>query len=412
MKLDLRHGFGPLAVCFALGLASACGESKEGSLLEQGAGGDGSGATGTGGKQPVLGVGGADGLALGGDGTGSGQGGDGNCGSTRLEAALPNVLLVVDKSLSMKQTPPGFDSNKWDALYTALEATFADAEANINFGLDVYPAIEAETCEMPSTADIVVPIQSGAPATILSEIENTTPSGGTPTAAALARALEYFENGEGAALKGEKFVLLATDGGPNCNTNLSCDPEACTLNIENKCPANTNCCDPVDSGDPDGREKCLDEDASMAAVAALAEKGIKTFVVGIPGTEAYAATLDLLAAESGVTNPDAPPDYFAVTADGSGAGGLSDVLKTITTELIRSCRLELEENPPALRNLFVVVDGVEAKRDDPDGWQLVDDNDPTTPPIVELTGALCEQVENEGVEYINISYGCPDFEPH
>jgi hypothetical protein len=31
---------------------------------------------------------------------------------------------------------------------------------------------------------------------------------------------------------------------------------------------------------------------------------------------------------------------------------------------------------------------------------------------VELAGAACEQVEAGSVEYINISYGCPDFEPH
>jgi hypothetical protein len=410
MKLALRHAGGLLGLLLAV--AAGCGESKEGSLLDD-AGGEGTGATGTGGKLGGLGaMGGDDGMGQGG-GLGSGEGGADSCGSTRLEAVLPSMLLVVDKSASMDQTPPDFSSTKWDALYTALETTFGDAAGNINFGLDLYPAVEAETCEMPSSEEIVVPIQSGGDVLILDELGTTDPSGGTPTAAALERALDYFTTGEGASLKGEKFVLLATDGGPNCNKDLTCGPEACTLNIEDKCPANTNCCDPVDSNDPDGQEKCLDEDASVAAVAALAAAGIKTFVVGIPGTEAYAATLDLLAAESGVTNPGAPPDYFAVSADGSDAGGLSDVLKTITTELIRSCRLELEEVPPNTRELYVVVDGELIVRDDPDGWQLLDpDDDISTPPIVEMTGALCERIENEGVGYINISYGCPDFEPH
>jgi len=169
---------------------------------------------------------------------------------------------------------------------------------------------------MPEIEDIVVPIQSGGAALILEELGNTAPSGGTPTAAALTRALEYFTTGEGASLAGEKYVLLATDGGPNCNEDLTCAAATCTLNIEDKCPPNTNCCDAA--VDPVGPTKCLDEDASVAAVAALAAEGIKTFVVGIPGTEAYADTLDLLAAESGVANPGAPPDYFAVPADGGG----------------------------------------------------------------------------------------------
>jgi hypothetical protein len=320
------------------------------------------------------------------------------------------MLLVVDKSLSMNQTPEGYSSNKWLALRTALEEAFTGAEGSINFGLDLYPAVAAENCEMPTAEDIVVSVQSGADSAplILAELEETAPSGGTPTAAALTRALEYFTTGEGQALKGEKYVLLATDGGPNCNTELSCEAATCTLNIEDKCPPNTNCCDP--GVDAEGPSKCLDEDASVAAVAALAAEGIKTFVVGIPGTEAYAETLDLLAAESGITNPASPPDYFAVAADGD-VGGLSDVLKTITTELIRSCRLQLEEEPPSRNEIFVVVDGALITRDDTDGWRL-DDSDDSNPPVVEIVGAACEQLEADGAEYINISYLCPDFEPH
>jgi hypothetical protein len=408
MKLDFKHGFGLVGICLVLGLASACGESKDGSLLDPGAGGEGSGATGTGGKQPVLGSGGDNLPSLGGEGSGLGQGGDGSCGSTRLEAALPNVLLVVDKSLSMNQTPTGFDANKWDALHAALAATFDAASANLSLGLDLYPRVAAANCEMPTSEDIVVSIQAGTDAAplILAELEDTAPSGGTPTAAALTRALDYYTTGAGMDLRGERYVLLATDGGPNCNADLTCEAATCTLNIENKCPANMNCCDAA--LDPEGPTKCLDEDASIDAVAALTAAGIKTFVVGIPGTEDYAATLDLLAAESGVTNPDAPPDYFAVSADG-GDGGLSAVLGAIATEIISSCRLPLEENPPDLSQIFVVVDGQLVQRDDADGWQL--DRD-TSPPTVELTGAACDQVEAGGVEYINISYGCPDFEPH
>jgi hypothetical protein len=406
MKLDFRHAGG--LVGLSLALAAGCGDSEKGSLLDGEMGGEGSGATGTGGKQPALG--GTTNLpGAGGEGAGLvGQGGDGSCGSTRLEAALPNVLLVVDKSLSMNQTPLGFDSSKWDALRAALAATFDAAGANLSLGLDLYPRAAADNCEMPTSEEIVVSIQAGTDAgpLILAELADTPPSGGTPTAAALTRALDYYTTGAGMDLRGERYVLLATDGGPNCNAELTCEAATCTLNIEKKCPANMNCCDAA--LDPEGPTKCLDEDASIDAVAALTAAGIKTFVVGIPGTEDYAATLDLLAAESGVTNPDAPPDYFAVSADG-GDGGLSAVLGAIATEIISSCRLPLEENPPDLSQIFVVVDGQLVERDDADGWQL--DRD-TSPPTVELTGAACEEVEAGEVEYINISYGCPDFEPH
>jgi len=242
---------------------------------------------------------------------------------------------------------------------------------------------------------------------ILKALDSNPPWGGTPTAAALARADAYFTTGAGKSLKGEKYVLLATDGGPNCNDALRCDIDQCTVNIEGKAcgPAGTNCCDP--NVDELGPTNCLDEDASVAAVAALAKHGIKTFVVGIPGTEAYESTLDALAAKSGVENPDAPPAYFAVSAK-SGAAGLSSTLERITAGLITSCRLQLESVPPVLNDVYVVIDGVEIKHDDPDGWIY---DRAVTPPAIVLQGKTCEKLETQGAQYINVSYGCPDFEP-
>jgi hypothetical protein len=225
----------------------------------------------------------------------------------------------------------------------------------------------------------------------------------------LARAEAYFTTGDGKALKGEKYVLLATDGGPNCNLNpkFACDIASCTVNMDGKVcgPAGTNCCDP--KVDALGPTNCLDEDASVAAIKALAKAGIKTFVVGIPGTEAYATTLDALAAESGVENPDAPPGYFAVSAK-AGAAGLSNVLERITTGLVTSCRLQLEAVPPVLNDVYVVIDGVEIKHGDADGW---DYDDSVSPPAVVIKGATCDKLETDGAQYINVSYGCPDYEP-
>ena len=37
-----------------------------------------------------------------------------------------------------------------------------------------------------------------------------------------ARAYDYFTTGAGKSLSGDRFVLLATDGGPNCNPSLTC----------------------------------------------------------------------------------------------------------------------------------------------------------------------------------------------
>src|SRR4051812_14268706 len=46
------------------------------------------------------------------------------CGGTMLAASpkVVNVLLVVDKSLSMTATPAGFGDSKWNGLRSALSA--------------------------------------------------------------------------------------------------------------------------------------------------------------------------------------------------------------------------------------------------------------------------------------------------
>jgi hypothetical protein len=427
MKKSSRLGVRIGLVGSACIVAAACGgDTKDTSFVDPNGGTNGTGANGTGANGSGNGNAGGDSgiqLTMGGDsgvqlGLGGsdelGAGGAG-CGFTAFAADPPlvNVLLVVDKSGSMNDKPTGFTSDKWTALRGALDDTFTQTKTKVSFGLDLFPYSGTsgevlDGCQMPTGAAVVVPVQSGTKAAplILAALDDNPPGGGTPTAAALTRALAYYTTGAGKALKGDRYVLLATDGGPNCDAALTCAAATCTVNIDGKCPANTNCCDA--KVDKLGPANCLDEDGSVAAVSKLSKAGIKTIVVGIPGTEAYANTLDALAAESGVTNPDAPPAYFAVSAK-SGVAGLSTTLERITTGLIKSCELHLESVPPDLDKLFVVIDGVELTRDDPDGWTIPDPA--VSPPVLEITGATCQKLETQGAEYINVTYGCPNYRP-
>ena len=398
-------------------LAAACGGGDEGddhNSLEPGAGAASS--TGAGGAPGgiQLDLGGDQGLGTGGDGRGTQAEGGADCGATRFDAnpTLVNVLIVVDRSHSMVDQPSGFSVTKWEALRSALETTFDQTKANISYGLDLYPysGESGQTldnqCQMPEGNAVVVPIQPGdvAGPLILDALDENPPEGGTPTAAALLRSYAYFTTGAGKGLKGDKYVLLATDGGPNCNAAITCDAASCTDNMDGKsCGAGVNCCDK--KLDPDGPSKCLDEDASVAAVAKLTKAGIKTIVVGIPGTEAYETTLDALAQQSPIKNPEAPPSYFAVSAK-SGAKGLASALSNITTGLVTSCTLNLDQAPPDPSQLFVVIDGVQLTRDGADGFRYE-----ASPPSVQILGTTCEALKAHGAEYINVTYGCPDFRP-
>ncbi|HVJ14565.1 MAG TPA: vWA domain-containing protein [Polyangiaceae bacterium] len=380
---------------------AACGDDSgddDESGLTGGSGGtSGSGKGGNGATGNIdIGQGGDNGG--GGDDTNNVGGND--CGRTPF-ASQPtpvNVLWVIDQSLSMTQNEIEAGATRWDALIPAVEAALSGSQENISYGLYLYPAGDA--CGVSAEIDVAVEAAADAEADITAALNAAEPAGGTPTAQALATARTYFTTGAGADLEGDNYVLLATDGGPNCNEDLTCEAAQCTLNIEQLgvCEDQSiNCCD----GDP---TQCLDDAATLAAVQGLAEDNVKTIVVGIPGTEDYATLLESLADAGGVTNPDGPPSYFVVEA--GNAAGLEEVLSSITMGVIRSCEFQLEEQPPDIDGLRVYIgdDEIEYDADGMEGWTF---SDPMTePPTVVLVGTTCEDIKQTGAQEVNVIYDC------
>jgi hypothetical protein len=369
------------------------------------------GSSAASGGQAPIGLGGrtsSSGGAAGGDGSAGDDGTGGkSCGTTRLDAEQPlaNVLLVIDKSSSM-ENQGGFSESKWLTLSTALRTAIVETRARVSYGLEFFPFAqdpddEPETCETPASGGPLVAITdtTGADA-VLTALDEYQPAGGTPTAAALERAGEYFAEGDGAQLTGDKYVLLATDGGPNCNAEQRCEADTCTINLEGF-DCSGNCCDP--DKDPEGPTSCLDEEGTLAAVEALAEAGVKTFVVGIPGTEFYAETLDRIAIAGLAPNESGESKYYRVSADGD-AEGLTALLVRITSGVIRTCSLQLEEDPPALDKINVEIDGDVIPQQGDDGWEI---DESTSPATLVLKGETCRVLESEGAASIEVTFGCP-----
>lgn len=329
------------------------------------------------------------------------------CGVTSVEASFSaaNVLLVIDKSSSMDDQPEGFELKKWDALKAALEPALQAVAEEMSFGLVLYPFGEdAEIpldcfegcCEVPAgPAAVRVGIEPGERSVtdVMAALDETGPGGGTPTAGALAAALDYFTVGEGAALKGDRFVLLATDGGPNCDIDNVCDAEHCTQNLDGVC-AEGNCCE------GEGLS-CLDDAAVVEQLEALHAAGVPTFVVGIPGTEVYGEYLSTFAVAGGVPNPNAPPDYYAVSAEG-GVEELTQTFVDITTHLVRSCEVELGEAPREKKLVNVAVDCEIVPFEEGAGWDIT----PDAPTTLVLAGDACKRLEREGARRVDVVYGC------
>lgn len=332
------------------------------------------------------------------------------CGVESVEATFSaaHVLLVIDKSSSMDDQPDGFELRKWQALKAALEPALAAAAPEMSFGLLLYPFAEDADipldcfegcCTVPTGASAirvgVEPATSSA-TQIMAALDSVTPGGGTPTAAALEAALTYFTTGEGKGLKGDRFVLLATDGGPNCGaSDTVCAADHCTPNLDGLCPANQgNCCAGEGS-------YCLDDAAVVLRIRALADVGVPTFVIGIPGTERYAPYLSEFATAGGVPHPSSA-GYYAVSAEG-GVAELTRTFSDITTHLVRSCDVEIGAGAPDQQLINVAVDCNVVPFEDGEGWDILRDS----PSTLRLAGEACERVAREGARRIDVVYGCP-----
>lgn len=349
------------------------------------------------------------------------------CGSTTMAASYTDIhmLIVLDKSGSMDTTPTGFDQTKWSATKTALSAALEGSTEQVRYGLLMYPystgtvAIPSDCgtrcCELPtSSADAVnVPVAEAKTSVpeITDKLDETKPSGGTPTAAALKAAYDYYVTGSGGILEGDKYVLLATDGAPNCNAeHEACEAATCTANIDaasgSSCGGTiANCCEAAYASAGAGPSACVDDMAVLGQIEELAKAGIKTFVVGIPGTENYKSYLTKFAEAGGVPDPQNQAlAYYEVTAD-AGVDGLTKTFKGITETLVRDCDIKLGKAPldPKMLNVAVECTTLPQSAGEVINWEYNGDADD---PTITIKGTTCDTIEAQGVTRVDVIEGC------
>ena len=329
------------------------------------------------------------------------------CGNQQIPAISdpPNLYFVVDRSGSMSDRLPGSAFTKYENARIAISVMLRAVGHRVRYAAGVYPALlNQDGCApgMPifpiSAGDSPKYAAMGENGPVLSELlnrlGNTPPSGGgTPTAATL-RELEPTILG----LDGKKtYVVLMTDGAPNCNLGLRCNVDACIPNIEHlfvsgmACDDTFNCCSPqVGAGD------CVDADASEAAVLDYQEAGVDTFVVGMPGSEAYHSMLNRLAVAGNTARPGNTA-YYAV----SDTDQLDLALRSIGAQVAISCDLPLSETPenPNLVNVYF-DDHVVPKSDD-DGWRYSGQDS------IEFVGSACDTLSAGDVLNVQVLSGCP-----
>jgi hypothetical protein len=317
------------------------------------------------------------------------------CTELNLLTDAPNLYLVLDRSGSMAE------GNKWTTVRITVSQMMESLGPRANFGLAVFP-FDQSAC---APGGQVMGVRQGdSPAGTLGpttkamlSVTATIPNGGTPTSATLAGLLPVL-----AALPGRTFVILATDGGPNCNDAASCSSAMCIPNIESEqgCPAGglPDCCDP----NIYGPEQCLDSQPTIDAVAAIAKAGIPTYVLGVPGSAPYATLLDSLA-QAGGTARTTEPYYYRV--DSTDQSELGAALAQIAAKITATCTLTLDQPPPDPTHVNVYFDDKPVPADPQNGWTLAGST-------ITLEGTACDEVMKGQVLNVRVVAGCPTLQPN
>lgn len=289
-----------------------------------------------------------------------------------LERKPAEVLLVLDRSASMKDEPDGADASttKWDLVVPAVNQVITDTNTSISWGMKMFPEGSGDECDATAVTEHVdVELAAMNASNVTNAITMTMPEGnGTPTSGAIDRALAYLH---AHASKNPQYILLATDGEPSC-------PK------------------PSDSA------RML----AVQSVGTAAAEGVHTFVVGVSTTKSSASGALSEMAIAGMEPRDEDPNplasryYLANSKD-----ELVTALQQITGQ-ISDCTFHWDQPPPVPDNIAVKVGGVKAPHDPKNGWEYLGSDHKG----VQVHGSWCEQIKTTAANVVEIVFGCPDVE--
>jgi hypothetical protein len=326
------------------------------------------------------------------------------CGESNFQVEFKKVdmLVVLDRSASMKPADVPED-DLWTPMGQALTEVTAQFSDRIDFGMMLFPGLDCVTDDFDSVCinptEPQVKIGDANAATEIANVFKSTADGGTgtcggtPTAPTLAAAGNYLSSLINDHLR---YVLLATDGAPNCNDTL--DGDTCTCVSAQGCSASTN-----------GFLNCLDDVNTNASAKNLYGAGIPIYVLGMgKGSSDWGKQLDAIAAAGGTT------EYYGVDKTDE----IIETMETITSQIL-SCEFDIDWDllPPdasasqELVNFYCKVNetdetdssnvvGLDDKCSSKTGWNWVDDD------TIEFCEGACDSLKNRECTFVTATFGC------
>jgi hypothetical protein len=313
-----------------------------------------------------------------------------SCGGeefTLTRGLPPDVLIVLDRSASMAQTPPGGGAIKYVQVLAAIRQVVQILDSEVRFGMEFFPT------DMSCGIDAVdIPVAPNNFGPIAGAADIFQPGGNTPTADAIHFAGSYLGT---LGTPNPKYIVLATDGYPNCITQtVPCMcPPGWSADPSSQC---------VKASDPTQHYACDSMGGSgvntaYAAIADLASRGIFTYVIGIATSATEQVGLNVLA-EAGGAARSGPIEYYPTTNQADFAAAMSSIAMGVA-----SCSFTLTMPPPDRDRVSVLVGGNAAPRDPShmNGWDYGPGG--TT---VQLYGSWCDMVRTGNVTEVRAVFGC------
>jgi Mg-chelatase subunit ChlD len=330
---------------------------------------------------------------------------DAACATSKVQAkrAPANILFIVDRSGSMNCNPPPTTASsvceqfpvtadttkpsKWQITRDALKGAIAAMPLSNSVGFTLFNNNDA--CGVQSAPNVAVAPATPTQIALLStQLDAVTPKGLTPIVGGVTLGYNYM-NGSIPVASGKKFLVLITDGEETCAKDQT-----------------------------EGFVETTVKNATLV--------GIKTFVIGAPGSEQNRALLSRIAFNGqtpktatcahAATPANVGDCHFDLSASGTNlATELNAALDSISKQAL-GC--EYDVPAPASGTLdyskvnvlytpsggmarSVPQDNTKACDGGADGWQYSADKSK-----IILCGATCSAVKADASGDVSIALGC------
>jgi hypothetical protein len=281
----------------------------------------------------------------------------GNCGAMEfaLQRVPPNVMLVIDRSGSMGESVGGGSATtKWTDLKSAVSSLVTSYDTAMRLGAAIFSS------DGDCKADNVdVPLAAAAGQSVMTKLDAQGPSGNTPTALALDTVIQKGLLTD--AARGN-YVVLATDGQPNC-------------------------------GDVDVQKRI--------ATLYTQTPSVKTFVIGMGDGTASNPTLLNAWADAGHTARTGATHYYQTTSPADLKAAFDAIVGGIV-----SCDFQMMQAAPDPSLITVTENGTPVSPSPTVGYSF----DPATN-TVSLHGAACDLLKSNASTKVGVLYGCPGPPP-